>query len=114
MNLLITNYIVDIYAIGWCVFILIHALRMKKAAFLASWSVAQMFLFTIDFLDRFLNKGYCLLSSCEPTNTIKQFFNITMNGEGSTIVRFISMTLMFVAIIKMHKFIERHIKEENI
>jgi hypothetical protein len=81
---------------------------------MVAWSFAQLILFTIDFLDRFINKGYCILPDCEITNTLRQYFNVTLNSEGSVAVRFISMSLMFFAIIKMHKFIEKDIKDKHI
>lgn len=111
MNLIISNYFIDIYAIIWCFYLLFHVIKHKSALFMISWSIAQLILFSIDFLDRFLNKGYCLTSNCELTNRLRLYFNINLNQEGSIIIRFISMSLMFIAIFKMHKFIEKNIKK---
>ena len=111
MNLLINNYFVDIYAIIWCLYLLFHAIKHKSAIFMIAWSIAQIILFSIDFLDKFLNKGFCFTSNCEITNILRHYFNFSLNKEGSTIVRFISMSLMFLVIIKMHKFIEKNIKK---
>jgi hypothetical protein len=76
-----------------------------------AWSIAQLFLFSIDFIDKFINKGYCLTSNCELSNIFRNYFNFSLNKEGSIIIRFISMSLMFLVIIKMHKFIEKNIKK---
>jgi hypothetical protein len=76
-----------------------------------AWSIVQLFLFSIDFIDKFTNKGYCLTSNCELSTIFKNYFNFNLNKEGSILIRFISMTLMFTVIIKMHKFIEKNIKK---
>jgi hypothetical protein len=76
-----------------------------------AWSIVQLMLFGIDFIDKFINKGYCISSDCKLTSIFRQYFNINLNQNDSTIVRFISISLMFIVIIKMHKFIEKNIKK---
>jgi len=111
MNLLISNYFVDIYAIIWCLYLLFYAIKHKSALFMIAWSIVQLMLFSIDFIDKFVNKGYCLTSNCELSNIFRQYFNVNLNQNGSNIIRFISISLMFIVIIKMHKFIEKNIKK---
>jgi hypothetical protein len=114
MSILLNNYLIDIYAILWCLYILFRTIKFEKARFITIWSITQIFLFGIDFLDKFLNKGYCIFESCEPTHTLRQYLNISFNGEESSLIRFISMTLMFVVIIKLHKVAEKHFQEKQL
>jgi hypothetical protein len=65
-----------------------------------------MILFSFDMLVRFVNKGFCVFDNCEPTNTLIKFFDGIIASDKTVIVRFLSMTLMFVAVIKQHKIIE--------
>lgn len=109
-NILISNYAIDIYAIFWCLYILWLGIKGKHAHLIA-WSLAQTIIFGLDALNRFINKGYCIFSSCEPTLTIKKFFDVSFSEDTIALLRFISMTLMFFAILKMHKFIDKELKK---
>ena len=105
------NYLVDLYAIGWCFLLLYHEIKHKGSLFMLSWSLAQLLIFIINFLNGFVNKGYCLFSNCEPTNTIRLFLDLNFPPNTLVLIRFTSVSLMFLAIIKMHLFIEKEIKK---
>ena len=106
-NFVIPNYLTDLYALGWCLALLGHGIKYKAPAFFIAFASSQGIIFFFSFLNGFLNKGYCLFLNCEPTNTLKQYFSINYAEDGISIIKFISITLVFLVIMKMHRYIEK-------
>jgi hypothetical protein len=110
---LITNNLIDLYAISWCVYFIINSIRLKHHRFIVMWSSAQIILFIFDMIIRFVNKGFCLFADCEPTKTLSAFFDGIVADDKTVVVRFISMSLMFIAIMIQHNFIEDRLEKHN-
>jgi hypothetical protein len=106
-NLVFPNYLVDLYAITWCLYLLRLAIKGKMHLSIISWCLAQIILFIINFFNNFLNKGYCILSSCEPSNTIRHFLDLNFPPNIISLIRFISMSLMFLMIYRMTRLMKK-------
>lgn len=107
----ITNNFIDIYAIGWCLYLVFHSLKHKRRDNVLIWAGAQTLLFIADMIVRFVNKGFCVLPSCEPTNTLIKYFDGMIAEDKTVLIRFISMSLMFVAILRLHNLNEKFKKK---
>jgi uncharacterized membrane protein YgaE (UPF0421/DUF939 family) len=108
INAIIPDYTISLYAFIWSFWFLIHAFVKKNPIYFRAWALVQTLITGLLFFDRFVNKGYCLLVNCEPTNTLKQFFNTNFDENTVILLGILSLTLLFLVIIKMHRFIERH------
>jgi hypothetical protein len=85
-----------------------HAFKAKAPLYFKSWVLAQLIIsFTLATV-LFVNKGYCIFASCEPTNTIKAFIDINFDQTTVIVLKLINLTLLFSVIAKMHDFIEKH------
>lgn len=110
---IIDNYMIDLYMIFWALSFLIHGIIKKAPIYFVAWAGSLSILCVILFLDAFVNKGYCLFSSCQPTEFIKTFINTNLNTNIINFLRGLRITITFLVIIKMHRYIE-HMRSHTI
>jgi membrane-bound metal-dependent hydrolase YbcI (DUF457 family) len=103
----IDNYMVDLYILFWVIAFVLHGIYKKAPLYFNAWAGSMIIICIILFLDSFINKGYCLFSSCQPTQFIKLFININFDKNIINLLRALRITLTFLVIMKMHKYIEK-------
>jgi len=97
----------------WAIGFLIHGIHKKAPIYFIGWSGSLLILSIILALDSFVNKGYCLFNSCQPTEFLKTFINTNFDINIINALRGLRITLTFFIIIKMHNYIE-NIRNKNI
>lgn len=112
-NILIDNYMIDLYMLLWVIGFFLHGICKKAPLYLISWAGSMIIICTILFLDSFVNKGYCLFSTCQPTQFIQVFINTNFDRNIINLLRALRITLTFIVIIKMHRYIEQRRDHEK-